>query len=68
MLPREPYLPAAGEDAARWMTVTYKDGGLTRSEVLSQSGESDAYFGWRQRISRDNGRTWCEPRALDATH
>ena len=58
MLPRELYLPAAGEDAARWCAVSYVDGGLTRLEILRTSARSDAYQDFERRISRDNGRTW----------
>ena len=63
MLPREQYLPAAGEDTALWCSVSYLDGQLTREEVLRESGSSDAYLEWKRRVSTDNGRTWsdCQP-------
>ena len=60
MLPREPYLPPAGPDRAQWGRVYYLDGQSTREEVLTASGESDAYLDWKRRTSRDNGRTWSE--------
>ncbi len=56
----EPYLPAAGEDAAQWMSVSYIDGHLTRQEILNTSSASDAYFDFRKRASHDNGRTWSD--------
>ena len=64
MLPRELYLPPAGDDKAQWMTICYIDGALTREEVHSTSGESDAYFGFVRRISTDNGRTWSTPQPI----
>ena len=64
MLPRERYLPAAGEDTARWCAVSYIDGGLTRQEFLRTSARSDAYQDFQRRISRDNGRTWSAPQPM----
>ena len=66
MLPREPYLPPAGEDKTQWLGGTgYMDGGLTRSEILKTSAESDAYFDFEQRVSPDNGRSWSEPEVIE---
>ena len=65
MLPRTRYLPAAGEDQAQWCGVSYLDGVLTRREVLSTSGASDAYFDWEERISHDNGKTWSARRVIE---
>ncbi|MDA0748532.1 MAG: sialidase family protein [bacterium] len=68
MLPREPYLPPAGENRAQWCSISYTDGQLSREEILRSSGESDAYFDFTRRITSDNGRTWSEPVILeDAT-
>ena len=64
MLPREPYLPAAGEDTALWCGVSYIGGELTREEILRTSGESDAYHNWTRRVSPDNGRTWSSPQPV----
>ncbi len=52
------YLPAAGEDNALWMDVSYIDGELTRQEIHSTSSASDAYLNFQRRISKDNGKTW----------
>ena len=60
MLPRERYLPPAGEDRAQWMSVCYIDAGLTRLERFQTSGASDEYHGFEERTSPDNGRTWTE--------
>ena len=65
MLPRELYLPAAGEDSAQWCTVSYIDGELTREELWTTSGESDTYVDNKRRESRDNGRTWSEPESRE---
>ena len=68
MLPRERYLPAAGEDTAQWCTSSYIDGALTREEVLTTSAASDAYYGFQRRVSCDNGATWSPPEPIeDAT-
>jgi len=64
MLPRTQYLPAGGEDLAQWCQVSYVDGQFTRRETLRTSGASDAYQDWQEHTSRDNGRTWSEPRPL----
>ena len=66
MLPRERYLPAAGEDRAQWMSIRYIDAGLTLLERHTTSGESDAYYGHEERISADNGRTWSKPETSGA--
>ena len=55
---RQLYLPAAGEDAAQWCSVSYWDEGLTRIETHRTSAESDAYLDFKQRFSSDNGKTW----------
>ena len=60
MLPRERYLPAAAQDQAQWMSISYIDGGLTLRERRTTSGESDAYYGHQERTSPDNGRTWSD--------
>jgi len=65
MLARQLHLPAAGEDLARWCSVGYVDGKLTRREILRTSGASDAYHDWQERTSPDNGKTWSAPRSLD---
>ena len=64
MLPREPYLPAAGEDVAQWHSVCYIDADLTRLERFQTSGASDEYHEFEQRTSPDNGRTWTERESL----
>ena len=64
MLPRERYLPAAGEDRAQWHSVCYIDAGLTRLERFQTSGASDEYHEFEQRTSPDNGRTWTERETL----
>jgi hypothetical protein len=56
----EPYLPAAGLDAAQWLSVSYIDDHLTRQEIHSTSSASDAYIGFQKRISHDNGKTWSD--------
>ena len=61
--PREPYLPAAGEDVAQWHSVCYIDAGLTRLERFQTSGASDEYHEFEERTSPDNGRTWTERRS-----
>ncbi|MBN1350904.1 exo-alpha-sialidase [candidate division KSB1 bacterium] len=58
MLSRKLYLPPAGENEARWCTVSYIDDKLTRLEVHRTSGESDTYLNYAQRVSHDNGKTW----------
>lgn len=65
MLPREQYLPAAGEDKAQWITVSSLDGGLAREEILRSSSESDAYLDWERRTSLDNGRSWSPRELID---
>jgi hypothetical protein len=55
---REFYLPAAGEDAAQWCSVCYRDSGLARLEIHRSSSKSDTYLDFKQRFSPDNGKTW----------
>lgn len=64
MLPRELYLPAAGVDAAQWCSTSYIDGALTREEILTTSGASDAYHDFQRRISGDNGESWSPPEPI----
>ena len=60
MLPRQLYLPAAGENAAQWCSVSYSDDKLTRVEVHHNSSKSDAYLDFHKRVSKDNGKTWSK--------
>jgi len=65
MLPREQYLPPAGENMARGLSVSYVDGALTREETWSTQCQSDAPRGHTRRVSADNGRTWSEPEPME---
>ncbi len=58
MLSRTLYLDPPTENRALWLSCGYCDTGLTREEIITTSGESDAYYDWRRRVSPDNGRTW----------
>ena len=59
------YLPAAGEDNALWINVSYIDGGMTRKEIHTTSSASDAYLNWQERSSSDNGKTWSDLKVLE---
>lgn len=65
MLPREVYLPAAGENTAQWCSVSLMDGNGTREEIHRTSGESDAYHDFMRRVSTDNGRTWSDVTVME---
>ncbi len=65
MLPRELYLPAAGEDKAQWCSVICMDDSGSREEIHRTSGESDAYHDFLRRTSTDNGRTWTDLAVMD---
>lgn len=58
MLPRLEYLPPLSPDTARFCTIGYIDGNLTREEIRRAASSSDAYHEWERRTSPDNGRTW----------
>jgi hypothetical protein len=63
---RELYIPAPSPGVAQWVEGQgYADAGLTREEIWKTSNGSDAYFNWKRRLSRDNGKTWSEPVDID---
>jgi len=55
MLSRTLYLDPPASDRALWLSCGYVDTGLTREEITTTSGESDAYYDWQRRTSPDNG-------------
>jgi len=58
MVKREQYAAPAGANLARNIQVDYVDTTLTREEIWSVLGESDAPRQFQRRVSPDNGRTW----------
>ena len=61
----EKYQPAAGEDMALWINVSYIDDDVTRQEIHSTTSASDAFLNFQRRVSEDNGKTWKPFEPLD---